>query len=854
MNKWAETSAHQCDSALNPNNAICPKESAAQTRMSDTIRTVSLEPVISFDLPCFGMEAPGLLNTIVRDGDGNIYYSDETNHTVSSLDKQGALRWMHGGNRTTRRPFHRPMGIAIGKHANSTKSKAICVCDSWSDRVKVLDLDGNHIESWVSAGDIFFKRPCDIRFLDSDVSEDGYWLLLDRDNNRLCALNLEGKLIFQIGRALSPGIEEQWRKDRMEPFDNLPAGDAHAYPLFDPIFYPSRILGKTEYAIHLYEPISGRLKQPFLGNIIPLSIQRPANSEWISSDESLFVAWSRLEQTVCWFDFTGQSLCKAEVPGNPVASNLPANELWIQHGKKLQLYKLDSSAFNGQFASQANPFEALHHSALKDLGGVSKKSHHSPFSILESISDEYIGACNELLDRVENDSSDLPALRELQERLISIRLRIGENKNQIAKEAHRIWMAGLPLRLLKQCGRVEPASICNESILDRWSEVTGAATARIVEAAHCLRKAFLLSRRCRRKRPDLSQGLPPLLSRQSDEIENFIRDLHPWMGNGFPSNTLVSIPTISTHGNSEPCKNASVGRWIRPPNKQILNPSSRLLREIDRIRVTAPGSDCSPNPTCIEQAPDGSYFVGLSSTGSILHLNKNGNLLGSMFGDAYPTGALHGLAGICFDDAGRLWILEHIASQIRIVDIKAGTHTTISCYFQSMPFPIAPLGICRGWNGAMLVADSNNDCILSVTESGSITVLAGQSGMRLGELLYPICVFRCPVGTSGSFWVVDQQNHRLQQFDREGNWLSQISSYGTRAGSFFLPHRAAQFSDGTLVVSYRHFDQCLRAFSAEGDEVDRLFLDYKPAGVFVKGDLLFVTEWKGHQIRIYQRL
>ena len=47
----------------------------------------------SLTLPHFGETAPGPLHTIVTDPDGNIYYSDEINHSVVSLKGDGSVRW-----------------------------------------------------------------------------------------------------------------------------------------------------------------------------------------------------------------------------------------------------------------------------------------------------------------------------------------------------------------------------------------------------------------------------------------------------------------------------------------------------------------------------------------------------------------------------------------------------------------------------------------------------------------------------------------------------------------------------------------------------------------------------------------
>jgi hypothetical protein len=53
----------------------------------------SSKPLRRITLPSSGNAVAGPLNTVATDTEGNTHYTDEINHTVSSLSGNGFLRW-----------------------------------------------------------------------------------------------------------------------------------------------------------------------------------------------------------------------------------------------------------------------------------------------------------------------------------------------------------------------------------------------------------------------------------------------------------------------------------------------------------------------------------------------------------------------------------------------------------------------------------------------------------------------------------------------------------------------------------------------------------------------------------------
>ena len=65
-------------------------------------------------LPHIEGKEPGPLHTVVTDPEGNLYYSDEMNHSVVALCNDGALRWHKTKRGNAPGEFWYPRGLSLG--------------------------------------------------------------------------------------------------------------------------------------------------------------------------------------------------------------------------------------------------------------------------------------------------------------------------------------------------------------------------------------------------------------------------------------------------------------------------------------------------------------------------------------------------------------------------------------------------------------------------------------------------------------------------------------------------------------------------------------------------------------------
>jgi hypothetical protein len=302
---------------------------------------VSIQQVKSIILPC-SAHRPGPLHTIQVDNDGCIYCSDELNHRVHSLDSSGRMRWQAGAKGLDPGQFHYPCGISLGRIIKSEVSlHCLAVADSWNGRIQFLGLGGEFLTQWGIESNIPFGEPVDVRFISSNLPADsvqpvGVWLVLDKSKHRLWTIDCSGRVLRRNGTCMDPGKAAEWiacgKYPNFEKMDLASAGTTFPY---DFLYYPNRILGGSVDSLFISEPLRRNLKLVKGEDFIPLSLGSFEDREWVSADVSGLIEWSYTGKCIQTYNGGGQPLRFDQIEGIPVPSNLPSNELFIQHADSI---------------------------------------------------------------------------------------------------------------------------------------------------------------------------------------------------------------------------------------------------------------------------------------------------------------------------------------------------------------------------------------------------------------------------------------------------------------------------------------------------------------------------------------
>lgn len=149
--------------------------------------------------PVTGVPEPSVLcvRAAVEGPDGSIILTDEFNHRVVWLDRQGAFMSAIGGKGAEPGKFHYPRGLAV---MESSHGSQVVVCDAWNHRIQVFNPDGTFVRQFgkIGEGSDEFNEPTAIA-----PAPDGNFWVLDRCNHRVKLMSLSGQTLSTFGSRMS---------------------------------------------------------------------------------------------------------------------------------------------------------------------------------------------------------------------------------------------------------------------------------------------------------------------------------------------------------------------------------------------------------------------------------------------------------------------------------------------------------------------------------------------------------------------------------------------------------------------------------------------------------------------------
>jgi len=211
--------------------------------------------------------------------------------------------------------------------------------------------------------------------------------------------------------------------------------------------------------------------------------------------------------------------------------------------------------------------------------------------------------------------------------------------------------------------------------------------------------------------------------------------------------------------------------------------------------------------TGVALGPDGLYISDsqhdqvlkiAAADGTIRLVAGNGTATYEGDGLPAPSAGLANPGGLAFDASGNLYIADRGNLVVRRVDAASGVITTVAGTGLSTgqvvggnpPAPLGDGGLATAATfsglgdltvdaaGAVIVADTGNDCVRKFTVGGTISTIAGQAGNGGfggdgGSATAPQAQLNNPSGvavdSAGNVYIGDSANHRVRQVDTGGN-------------------------------------------------------------------------------------
>ncbi len=757
-------------------------------------------------LPGSAKRKSGPIHSLILDESGNQYFTDELDHRIVSLSAGGDLRWQVRRTELTPGLLRYPRGLAIGwTRIHGALQRCLAVCDSWNNRIVLFNLEGRSLNQWEAAGETRFQEVCDVRFIDTDKHGKGYWLVLDKGNHRLCGLGLDGRLLFQAGRAFT--TELAWRIPSRDWIEEV-AETIAVFEPYDALYYPTRIIGASSEATYLWEPFFARLSQVLYGNLLPIRMQTPCD-EWLAADGSGLIGWSAASRRLRRYASNGDLILEIPVEGTPIAADLSRKEVWYQLGNRIvrQSWKEDAAPA---------VFPILLRSAEEDLELFN-------FDQADSARNQYIGFIDSLLALADSLIAHMPAEHN---RLDSLIHELPKARSEWDRKLTP-WHLGVLKWKLTQV-----PSLLKGRIRTEWEQLSRPVLAKFREVMPRLDEILMI---------DWNADLETYKARLEGELWGIVNQLAQVVGARDGSAKVVEL-------NHLPADDANLLRYPVPRTRD-----NSTFREVARWKLNS----CDESltfPRGLTSSSDGSLFVSFWKSKTILRLDKEGKVLGRLDQPGSAPVPLQGPVGIALDPLSRLWIVDEFLNSVLIWDFRNDTSLVVKGEESEAGGFRGPLGICEGPEGFMLISDYHNHRILRISLEGECDVFAGGRGSAPARFQHPGSLYKSKtVQGAHTFLVTDTRNHRIQRLDSSGKFIGEVGGCGLEKGKLVLPLSVAEFDDGALAVSMWHVKRSLVLLSSAGEELGHAAIDYSPGDMLVDEGRLLVPDFEGSAIRVYER-
>ena len=806
-------------------------------------------------LPAIDDIAPGPIHSVCHDCEGNIYCSDEFNHRIISLNPKGRLRWARGEKGDKRSEFRYPRGISFGcvNHMGKTVS-CVAVCDAWNHRVQIFGLDGDWLAEWTHAESDAFCEVVDIKSVCTVTDKKGaqdYWLILDRTGNRIFELGPGGELRGHSGQVLPPLLEEKWAKTILENLKGTAGIENATEFVFDPLFYPTRLIGKAENALFVWEPLTMRLKQLAGGCLFPLNLKMDQPWECMDATPNEFLCWIPSERCLALFDYQGKLRAKAACETRPIFADISLSQVWLQEKDGIVLIQLATHPQSSIASEISIPLLSNVETEISLLKANKKFQEIGP-NFLENTG-KVRSLCEQIWQLAKEPSPDAQTCESLKNQLTVAIKTLDSHLLQIDEILRAHPMLLLKLQRLRW---LMPGNGKGDfsTISEICQEMAAPIIIEFLKILQFLDALAIYRTNIASINPDPhSEGIAcealnavdNILMATLRSLESAVRSINPFPELRSPN----SIPD-NEHGLTGKSPEAvNIGQLSHRTSPSVHG----FLRELDRISLQdVLGRDRPAEPLGLTATSNGHVFVALRLAHCVLELDHEYKTLRRFGrGESIPD-RLEPLC-IAADSSDQIWITEYAKNSL-IVCLPGAESSQFTPVIPDCPTPLRlPHGICKWRERQMLIADTLNNRILAISNTGMIEVIADSTGSNPGQFRHPAALVPSGSEKNAAIWVVDARNHRVQMLDATGTFMLAAGNPGLGFGSLILPFTAAVFPDGSLLVSQHLITSCLTLFTPDGKPMGRTFLDFVAGGLLTHRGYLLVTDVAGNCIRVFRR-
>ena len=198
---------------------------------------------------------------------------------------------------------------------------------------------------------------------------------------------------------------------------------------------------------------------------------------------------------------------------------------------------------------------------------------------------------------------------------------------------------------------------------------------------------------------------------------------------------------------------------------------------------------------------------------------------------------------------------EHVRGSPCIVQVKSFQFRPVLSFGKkgsSVRMFDSPWGVAVNARDEIAVTDTNNHRVQIFNTDGNYLRSFGREGNEAGEFIYPRGI---AFHNNGNIFVADKGNHRIQIFSGEGEYVGNFGGKGSLDRHLIFPWSLSVDSAGNIIV-VDVGNNLIKIFSPDGKflkKIDRQGSFTDPVHCVQCDRYLIVSDCKEHRIKVFDR-
>lgn len=294
-----------------------------------------------------------------------------------------------------------------------------------------------------------------------------------------------------------------------------------------------------------------------------------------------------------------------------------------------------------------------------------------------------------------------------------------------------------------------------------------------------------------------------------------------------------------------------VALFLSPSSTWGERKKAKILKISKAFEVTGPAQDPLELPTDLAVASNGNIYAVDGVNNRILVYDKKGSFLFGFGKKGTKSGEFMNPVGIGISSSNTIFVADKDNMRIQIFTPQGKFKSLIDM----QKLGVVPIDVAiEPETGNCFISDNRKHRIVVYKQNGNFVRAWGERGEQDMEFRYPATLWF----QERRLYVADILNSRAVVYRNDGQFFRKVGQWGVLPGQFFRPKGVTVDKEKNIYISDSYLDviqvfnnegKFLHVLGTEGGEIRRFL---SAAGIFIKGNYLYVAEMLGNKISVYE--